>query len=133
MQTTTEDLSSSPLDNPSIQAQPELSFANRFRLYAHRLPAVLRSALGHLCLRFPKGSSCGPTFELDKSQLLVLNKRTLARFEGIQALSSNFPWVDGADCHIFLIGFDAGERWALCRSDNGKPVSVCQDQLSESP
>jgi hypothetical protein len=104
--------------NPPTPELPKLSFADRVRLYAHRLPLVLRSALGHLCLRFPKGSSCGPAFELDKAQLPVLNKRTLARFEGIQALSSNFPWVDGVDCRIFLIGFDAGEQWASRNRDN---------------
>ena len=124
---TSQDLSLSPLENPPSQGQPELSFADRVRLYAHRLPSVLRSALGHLRLRFPKDSSCGPSLGRGADQRLSPNTRTLARFEGIQALSARFPWVDKTDCNMFLFGFDAGERWALRTRDNAERDESCRD------
>lgn len=124
----------SPLDDPSILGLPKLSLLHLVRLYGCRLPAVLRSALGHLRLRFPKDLSCGPSLELETGaeRRFVPNRRTLARFEGIQRLSATLPWVDKTEWNIFLMGFDVGERHAL--SNLGKTEhDDSEARLSVSP
>ena len=39
--------------------------------------------------------------------------RTVARTLDTQKLLAIYPWADILELHIFLMGFDAGERWVL--------------------
>jgi len=45
------------------------------------------------------------------------NTRTHARAEYTKALLAIHPWADIVDQRIFLMGFDAGEQWALHTAD----------------
>jgi hypothetical protein len=50
----------------------------------------------------------GPVFDVDRDGFLVQNKRTQARNWDIQKLLSDFPFLAPEDCHLFLLGWDAG-------------------------
>ena len=52
----------------------------------------------------------GPAVEVRDGHFEV-NKRTLARAEGIKRLLASHTWADSLDLRIFLDGFDAGEEY----------------------
>jgi len=74
-------------------------------------------------------------------QRFVPNERTLARAEGIETLRSTHKWVDTVDCRLFLMGFDAGEKYNILATarqnipeEQQTPIVVGScDQFSEVP
>jgi hypothetical protein len=44
----------------------------------------------------------------------VLNKQTQLRTQGIKRLLAEFPWLTGEDCHLFLLGWNAGLESGVC-------------------
>ena len=74
---------------------------------------ALRSFLGHLQVLSAKGY---PSLDLGPASLLFPDGSTLeapyttARAVGTEALRAKYPWVDTADIHLFLMGFDAAAK-----------------------
>jgi hypothetical protein len=64
----------------------------------------------------------GPVFDADRNGFLVQNKRTQARNWDIQKLLSDFPFLAPEDCHLFLLGWDAGSGF---RAHAGREDSSC--------
>jgi hypothetical protein len=44
-------------------------------------------------------------------QGLALNRETQARSMGMQQLLFDCPWLSSEDCHLWLIGWNAGREW----------------------
>jgi len=93
-----------------------LSWANLVALL-RRWYAAFRSFRGHIQLVSPRmggwvevGAACRL-----QGKRLVPNERTLASVESIKKLLSIHPWADPVDCRIFLLGFEAGERYNMGR------------------
>lgn len=87
-----------------------------------------RCFLGNLRTQFAKGPVSvhfGPSFELDP-HLKGRNKRTLARMRGIGNLLAIYPWAAHRTFEIFLMGFDAGEQWALDNQDSKPHHDQCE-------
>ena len=59
----------------------------------------------------------GPCFRQMPDGSLQYVVRTQIRSFDIQKLQAIYPWVDILELRIFLMGFDAGERWALGSQD----------------
>ena len=55
----------------------------------------------------------GPVWEASATGDLVPNKRGQARSQDMQEFLSSSPWLSPEDCHEYLIGWDAGEGYAL--------------------
>jgi hypothetical protein len=82
--------------------------------------SVTRSFLGRLHTQLSKdlvSVNLGPKLQRHLGSY-QLNRRTLARKRGIESLRAIHPWADFQDLEIFLMGFDVGEQWVLCSSDN---------------
>lgn len=80
----------------------------------------LRSFFHRILLLWRRGGTrsieIGSVYQQQGAQQhLVRNKRTQARSRDIQKLLSDFPWLSGEDCHLFLMGWSAGSEW---RSDS---------------
>ena len=96
--------------------------ALRKRLMAHwRIGcASFRSFRGHIALQSAKREGwldVGPACQTLDGHLQP-NKRTLARAEGIENFRSNYGWADNVDLRVFLMGFDAGERYSTMSQDH---------------
>jgi hypothetical protein len=110
------------------------------RLLGHRtwsrgyiLLTSLQSFLGHVRTQFAKGRvevDLGPLLQRHQG-LPRRNTWTLARRRCIETLQAIHPWVDYQDLEIYLMGFDAGDRFASCntaiQSDIGtdQPHHLC--------
>jgi hypothetical protein len=84
------------------------------------LRASFDSFLAHTRIRFatrPPSVDYGPAFHRLSDGTYQAEARTLARAEYTKAVSATRPWADTVDLEIFLMGFDAGERWALHKWD----------------
>jgi hypothetical protein len=64
-----------------------------------------------------EGVDLGSVLERLPSGHLIQNERTSARSCGIRELVSAHPWASNIDLQIYLVGFDAGERFAHRNSD----------------
>lgn len=53
----------------------------------------------------------GPLYEQVSLGHLVQNIRTQSRTQDMQTLHDDLPWLSPEDCHLFLLGWDAGERY----------------------
>ena len=80
------------------------------RSFYHRIQ-LLRSRGGSRRLEM------GLVFEPASHGYLVRSRRTHARNRDTQKLLSDYPWLSLEDCHLFLLGWDAGEEWRE-RADN---------------
>jgi hypothetical protein len=49
------------------------------------------------------------------------DKRILARAEGTKTVQSKSPWVDSVDLRMFLMGWDAGEKYSTDLMDHHSP------------
>ena len=78
--------------------------AFEFRTFYHRIQLLGRRG----CTR---PLEIGPVFEEASPGCLVHNKRTQARSRDIQKLLADSPYLSFEDCHLFLLGWDAGEEW----------------------
>lgn len=79
-----------------------------------------RSFLGRIRTRLGRkqwGVDVGPVLQTSPDGLLVQNERTNARIASIQALSASHPWASSMDADLLLMGFDAGEKFALRTKD----------------
>jgi hypothetical protein len=79
------------------------------------------SFLGRICILSPTEplvAHCGPAFEVDHLGDHQANTRTIARISYIKKLKALHTWLDIADLRIFLMGFDAGEQFALRTKGN---------------
>jgi hypothetical protein len=99
----------------------------RLRLLQHRVPrrllntwCIWNSAFRSLCGYIQTQSSrelpsvaFGPALRELPDGHLVPNTRTLARNPYTEMLSAIYPWIDIPYLRSFLMGFDAGEQWAL--------------------
>jgi len=54
----------------------------------------------------------GQGWEMSPSGHLVVCTRTRARTNDIQRMLSSRPWASLVDLHLFLEGWDKGEKWA---------------------
>jgi hypothetical protein len=118
-----------------------LSWANLAALL-RRWYAAFRSFRGHIQLVSPRMGGwveAGPACRL-QGKHLVRNERTLASVESIKKLLSIHPWADPVDCRIFLLGFEAGEKYNMGRvryripSEQHTHVEIDScDQLSQVP
>lgn len=93
-----------------------------FRLVGiwHIWRATIRNCYGRIRIQSPTERldvGVGSAFERDQAGCYQANTRTLARASGIESLSATYSWLDIVDLHIFLMGFDAGERWILSTKD----------------
>lgn len=82
--------------------------------------AAFRSFRAHICIQSPRtGGSVdpGPLYQRRDGRLQP-NARTLARVEGIRTLRSTHPWADAVDSRMFLMGFDAAERYYSIEPDD---------------
>ncbi len=104
--------------------------------------AAFRSFLAHIRIQSARTGGwvhAGPAYTvLDRR--CVPNEDTLARVRGIETLRSMYRWVDAVDCRVFLMGFDAGEKYSMAvvgRLSNpaGRQVHVGHscDQFSQVP
>jgi hypothetical protein len=59
----------------------------------------------------------GPMWERTAQGHRIPNKRTNARIEGTEKLEIDRPWVSTTDLELWLLGFDAGEQFALGSHD----------------
>jgi len=76
--------------------------------------AAFHSFRGHIRIQSAKETArvdLGPSVQLCDGRYQA-NTRTLARAEGIRRLQAIHQWVDNADLHIFLMGFEAGEEYS---------------------
>lgn len=107
-------------------------FRNKLRNMMYILCASFRSYLGHVGSQSAKGRiavDLGPALQLLSNGQYQANARTLARAEGIRNLRASHPWVDIPDLRMFLMGWDAGERFAhLCYI----PAEQTQSEKTES-
>jgi hypothetical protein len=86
--------------------------------FPYRLPRFyglileLRSSFHRIRLVWQRGEvrplQMGPVWERVSPALLIANKRTRARTQGIQQLLSSLPWLSPEDGYLFLLGWDAG-------------------------
>jgi hypothetical protein len=76
------------------------SLLGRIEILLSKEPDQWNVILGPWCARSASGDQ-------------IPNKWTDARSEGIQALSSRYPWASKTDQELFLEGFDAGAQFAL--------------------
>jgi hypothetical protein len=66
----------------------------------------------------------GPAWEASPTGGLVPNKRAQARSMDMQQLLSLYCWLSPEDCHVYLLGWDAGEGYALCNHRSGDSVDA---------
>jgi hypothetical protein len=93
-----------------LRGQPLLALMREIRLEVGSFLRRIRT----LSARTVSGVDLGPMWDLkQRGHRPIPNARTLARIEGIQALTSRFQAASNTDRRIFLVGFDAGERFAL--------------------
>jgi hypothetical protein len=96
----------------SFLIRDSLSLRNLSSLL-RRWCAALRSFRSHIRIQSARtGGSIdpGPLYQCRDGRLET-NARTLARVSGIETLRSTDPWVDAVDCRMFLMGFDAAEKY----------------------
>lgn len=77
--------------------------------------AVFGSLRAHIriqCAREGERVHVGPAYKYHAGHLCP-DERTNARAEGIENLLATHPWVDSADLQVFLLGFDAGEKYGI--------------------
>jgi hypothetical protein len=82
---------------------------------SYTLFSELRNFLGSLHIQLAIDRlfvNYGPKLESDP-QVSERNRRTLARMKGIRNLLAIYPYVTHQNVEIYLMGFDAGEQWAL--------------------
>ncbi len=109
------------------QSQSTSSFASRLALTAtvrrlfprlYGLALEVRSFHDRISLVWRRGSvrslRMGPAFEPERlgvPQYLVRNRRTQARRQDIQKLLFGSPFLSPEDCHLYLLGWDAGSEF----------------------
>jgi hypothetical protein len=101
----------------------------------YTLLSSLRCFCGHICTQLAKDQvsvNLGPALER-KSGSYLPNRRTGARREGIENLRAIHPWADLLSLEIFLMGFDAGERWGLHTSRTTPHPGLFEDSSAPSP
>jgi len=85
------------------------------RLYG--LLFEVRSFRHRIQLLWRRGSTrqleMGSVFVEASPGFLSRNKRTQARSKDIQKLLADCPYLSFEDCHLFLLGWDAGEGWHM--------------------
>jgi hypothetical protein len=97
----------------SISRFASLSWRNLASLLS-RWYGAFRSSLAHMRIQSPKMSGwvdLGPLGRFQHGHHQNL-ERIRSRAEGIKMLRTNFPWVDSVDIRMFLMGFDAGEKYS---------------------
>jgi hypothetical protein len=125
-------LASSPVAAPSyapkykrLSARLEWQHLRyRWRLRFQATMCIWRNAvdsfLGHIrsqSTRELPSVDYGPAFLHPHVWPLRANIRTHARAEYTRGLLAVHPWADTVDRRMFLLGFDAGEEWALHKRD----------------
>jgi hypothetical protein len=91
-----------------------LSWKN-LKLLPCRWYAAFRSFRGHIRIlssRMGGWVHAGPAYTV-LDQCCAPNEGTLARVRGIETLRSIYRWADAVDCRVFLMGFDAGEKYNM--------------------
>lgn len=90
---------------------------SRFRanlsLLMRKWYVIGRSFRGHIRIQFATRTGwvdLAPAFR-HVGERYVANERTHARAEGIEKLLAKYRWADSADRRIFLLGFEAGEKF----------------------
>ena len=89
--------------------------------------AVLRSFRAHIriqCAKEGERVHVGPAYRCHDGHLYP-DERTESRAEGIETLLASHPWADSADIQVFLIGFDAGEKFGISFPAFRNPESRC--------
>jgi hypothetical protein len=98
-----------------------------FLLRSHLLGTMRRgkacfdSFRGHMAIQFatePPSVDFGQAFERAPDGTYREDTRTLARSEYTRGLLAIRDWADSGDLQMFLMGFDAGEQWALRSEDS---------------
>ena len=137
---TAEGIEIGPPSKPSFLQDAFVSLASRLLgkylwRKSYTLFSELRSLLGSLRIQLVKDRlfvSLGPSFE-PHLQGWQRNRRTIARMRGIGNLLAIYPWATHQNFEIFLMGFDAGERWALDNQGNKQHPGQCEPKsTSES-
>lgn len=85
----------------------------------HGLFLELCSFRHRIQLVWRRGGTCfletGPVYQQTSLQSHpVLNRQTQLRTQGIQRLLSEYPWLSGEDCNLFLMGWNKG--WKSCET-----------------
>lgn len=92
-----------------------------FRLY--RWYAAFRSFRAHIRIQSPRMGSyfdLGPLGHFRDGRYQN-HERIQFRAEGIEKLRAKSPWVDSVDCRVFLLGFDAGEKYSTAVTGHRTP------------
>lgn len=89
--------------------------------------AVLHSFRAHIriqCAKKGERVHVGPAYRCQDGHLCP-DERTEARAEGIETMLATHPWADSADLKVFLMGFDAGEKFGTSLQAFRNPESSC--------
>lgn len=89
-----------------------------YRLY--RWSAAFRSFRAHIRIQSPKMGShfdLGPLGRVQDGRCKN-HERIQSRAAGIETMRSGSPWVDSVDIRLFLLGWDAGEKYSMGLADH---------------
>ena len=81
----------------------------------HVFRGAVRSARGHIRESSKRGTWCteyGPALRQNALGDWIPEIRSDSRIERTDSTAATYPWMDQMDRRIFLLGFDAGERWS---------------------
>jgi hypothetical protein len=94
--------------------RPLYQFLERWSNRGYIWCGAFRSFRGHIRIQSPRELpkvEYGPAPLLFSDGSVVEQPRTIARQRCTRRLLAIYPWADMSDLRIFLMGFDAGERW----------------------
>jgi hypothetical protein len=94
------------------------------RSFSHRI-RLLRSLDGICHLEM------GRSFEPTCHGHLARNKRTHSRSRDTQKLLEDCPWLSTLDCHLFLLGWDAGEEFRGSLDTAGSSECASWEKVGE--
>jgi len=93
----------------------------------YTLRSVVCNVRGHIqALRAIEHQSVdlGPAVQRSPDGRLLPCSRTVAHSCGIRSLETKYPWADLVDVQVFLLGFDAGARWADSNAGSASSIAV---------
>jgi hypothetical protein len=101
----------------------------------YRLRSVVCNVRGHIQTLLAiehQSVDLGPAVERSPDGRYLPCSRTVAHSYGIRSLETKYPWADLVDSQVFLLGFDAGARWAFDNAGNASSTIVPSCDTSSS-